>query len=160
MKFNKLYIHGFKSFVEKTTVDFNNGITAIVGPNGSGKSNIMDAVRWVFGEQNPKELRGAEMDDIVFNGTQKRKAMGPLAPNSQYDRKPFYYPIYHDKNTPWAQVTLDPDGEHLSHWDHPVDETDYELPEPFKNAYGIIAWNDMLGPHRPTVTLPEGYGQS
>ena len=76
MKFNKLYIHGFKSFVEKTTVDFNNGITAIVGPNGSGKSNIMDAVRWVFGEQNPKELRGAEMDDIVFNGTQKRKAAG------------------------------------------------------------------------------------
>ncbi len=76
MKFNKLYIHGFKSFVEKTTVDFNNGITAIVGPNGSGKSNIMDAVRWVFGEQNPKELRGTEMDDVVFNGTQKRKAAG------------------------------------------------------------------------------------
>ncbi len=76
MKFNKLYLHGFKSFVEKTTVDFPDGITAIVGPNGSGKSNIMDAVRWVFGEQNAKELRGAEMEDIVFNGSQKRKPAG------------------------------------------------------------------------------------
>lgn len=76
MKFNKLYLHGFKSFVDKTTVDFPDGITAIVGPNGSGKSNIMDAVRWVFGEQNAKELRGAEMEDIVFNGSQKRKAAG------------------------------------------------------------------------------------
>ena len=76
MKFNKLYLHGFKSFVDKTVVDFPAGITAIVGPNGSGKSNIMDAVRWVFGEQNAKELRGAEMDDVVFNGSQKRKPAG------------------------------------------------------------------------------------
>ena len=76
MKFNKLYLHGFKSFVDKTTIDFPDGITAIVGPNGSGKSNIMDAVRWVFGEQNAKELRGADMEDIVFNGSQKRKAAG------------------------------------------------------------------------------------
>lgn len=76
MKFNKLYLHGFKSFVDKTTVDFPDGITAIVGPNGSGKSNIMDAVRWVFGEQNAKELRGADMEDIVFNGSQKRKSAG------------------------------------------------------------------------------------
>lgn len=76
MKFEKLYLHGFKSFVDKTTIDFPDGITAVVGPNGSGKSNIMDAVRWVFGEQNAKELRGADMDDIVFNGSQKRKPAG------------------------------------------------------------------------------------
>ncbi len=76
MKFNKLYLHGFKSFVDKTVVDFPDGITAIVGPNGSGKSNIMDAVRWVFGEQNARELRGADMEDIVFNGSQKRKPAG------------------------------------------------------------------------------------
>lgn len=76
MKFNKLYLHGFKSFVDKTTVDFPAGITAIVGPNGSGKSNIMDAVRWVFGEQNVRELRGADMEDVVFNGSQKRKSAG------------------------------------------------------------------------------------
>ncbi len=76
MKFNRLYLHGFKSFVDKTTIEFPDGITAIVGPNGSGKSNVMDAVRWVFGEQNAKELRGTEMEDVVFNGSQKRKPAG------------------------------------------------------------------------------------
>ncbi len=76
MKFNKLYLHGFKSFVDKTTIEFPDGITAIVGPNGSGKSNVMDAVRWVFGEQNAKELRGTDMEDVVFNGSQKRKPAG------------------------------------------------------------------------------------
>ncbi len=76
MKFKRLSLHGFKSFVDKTALDFPDGITAIVGPNGSGKSNIMDAVRWVFGEQSAKELRGADMDDVVFNGSAKRKPAG------------------------------------------------------------------------------------
>jgi len=76
MYLQKLSIHGFKSFVSPTDLEFDPGITAIVGPNGCGKSNIVDALRWVIGEQRSRVLRSDKMDSVIFNGTSRRKAVG------------------------------------------------------------------------------------
>ncbi len=76
MYLKRLELQGFKSFADKTVLEFMPGITGVIGPNGSGKSNIADAIRWVLGEQSMKELRSGKSSDVIFAGTQSRKSLG------------------------------------------------------------------------------------
>jgi chromosome segregation protein len=93
MRLTSLELTGFKSFPETTKIEFDEGITAIVGPNGSGKSNITDAIRWVLGEQSLSRLRGSRMADIVFSGTQSRRALGFTEVTISFDNADLVLPI-------------------------------------------------------------------
>ena len=85
MRLSKIKIAGFKSFVDPTTIDLRSNLTGIVGPNGCGKSNTIDAVRWVMGESSAKHLRGASMDDVIFNGSSSRQAIGQASIELLFD---------------------------------------------------------------------------
>jgi len=91
--FKKLEIFGFKSFADKITVDFEPGITCIVGPNGCGKTNVVDAIRWVLGEQSAKQLRAGKMEDIIFNGSRTRKPVGLAEVSLSLDNSQNILPI-------------------------------------------------------------------
>ena len=88
-----LELIGFKSFAQKTALDFPGGITAIVGPNGSGKSNVIDAVRWILGEREAKNLRGAKAEDLIFAGTPKRSRMGMAEVKLTFDNANGFFPV-------------------------------------------------------------------
>ncbi len=93
MFLKSLELNGFKSFAQKTVLEFPKGITAIVGPNGSGKSNIIDAIRWLLGEREAKNLRGAKAEDLIFNGTPKRSRVSLASASLNFDNNSGFFPV-------------------------------------------------------------------
>ncbi len=109
MHLKSLHIVGFKTFADETEIAFDPGFTAVVGPNGCGKSNIVDSVKWVFGEKSAKGLRGEKMDDVIFHGTENRRAAGFSEVSILFDNQDHYFNI----DYPSVKITrrLYPDGE-------------------------------------------------
>ncbi len=97
MYLKRLELQGFKSFADKTVLDFGHGVTTVVGPNGSGKSNISDAIRWVMGEMSAKSLRGSNMQDVIFAGTETRKQVNFAEVNLVLDNSDKMFPIEYDE---------------------------------------------------------------
>ncbi len=113
MYLKKLELFGFKSFAQKTVLDFPGGIAGIVGPNGSGKSNVIDAVRWILGEREAKNLRGGKAEDLIFAGTAKRPRMGVAQVTMTFDNSTGFFPVDYKEVTITRRIERDGNSQYF-----------------------------------------------
>ena len=113
MQVSKLEIKGFKSFGDKVTLNFNDGITGIVGPNGCGKSNIVDAIRWVLGEQKTRNLRSDKMENVIFNGSKNRKPVQMAEVSLTFDNDKGILPSEYSQVTVTRRYHRSGDSEYM-----------------------------------------------
>src|SRR3989344_7828621 len=113
MHLKRLELLGFKSFAQKTVLDFPAGIAVVVGPNGSGKSNIIDAIRWLLGEREAKNIRGAKAEDLIFAGTQLRPRMGLAQATIFFDNSDHFFPLDYTEISVSRKISRDGDSEYF-----------------------------------------------